>query len=162
MDFVEEQQVYYSGGAGGPPSVPGPWVAQWAEQESTWIYINEETGERSWEAPLAGGPGGYQQETFQQNTYVEETYQQDTYEQDTYRQDTYEQQNEGFAESAAAWTGEKVGEVEYDAHEVKEDVEDIPEDIAGWVGRKVGDVERFGDEVDGAYDVGRAEGRDGW
>ena len=43
------------------------------------------------------------------------------------------------------------------------DVEDAPENVAGWFGRKVGDVERFDDDVGGAYDQGRYEGRgDGW
>lgn len=56
----------------------------------------------------------------------------------------------------------QVGEAEYDVDRVKDDVEDFPENAAEWVGDKVGGVERFGDEVDYAYDEGRAEGRDGW
>lgn len=56
----------------------------------------------------------------------------------------------------------QVGEAEYDVDRVKDDVEDFPENAAEWVGDKVGSVERFGDEVDYAYDEGRAEGRDGW
>lgn len=41
-------------------------------------------------------------------------------------------------------------------------MEDFPENAAEWVGDKVGSVERFGDEVDYAYDEGKAEGRAGW
>jgi hypothetical protein len=43
-----------------------------------------------------------------------------------------------------------------------DDVEDFPENAAGWAGRKVGEVEQFGDNIDYAYDEGRAEGRDDW
>ena len=47
-----------------------------------------------------------------------------------------------------------------------DNVEDFPENAAGWAGEKVGSVEQFGDNIDDAYDDGRAEGRyddgDGW
>lgn len=42
------------------------------------------------------------------------------------------------------------------------DVENAPERVAGCVGNKVGDVERFDDNVEGAYDAGKWEGRSGW
>lgn len=80
-EVVEERTEYYSsgpGGAGGPPPVPRPWLARWAEQERTWFYVNEETGERSWEVPSSygGGSGGYggQQRgyEYEQTTYVQE------------------------------------------------------------------------------------------
>lgn len=43
-----------------------------------------------------------------------------------------------------------------------DDVEDFPENAAEWTGRRVGEVEQFGDNIDNAYDEGRAEGRDDW
>lgn len=56
----------------------------------------------------------------------------------------------------------QVGEAEYDVDRVENGIENFPENAAEWVGDKVGSVERFGNEVDYAYDEGRAEGRDGW
>lgn len=63
----------------------------------------------------------------------------------------------------------KVGEVEAIPDKIEnkwdnavDDVEAIPEDAAEWAGRKVGEVEQFGDNMDDAYDEGRAEGRDDW
>ncbi|KAH8702213.1 WW domain protein [Talaromyces proteolyticus] len=73
-----------------------------------------------------------------------------------------EERVEDFPENAAAWTGEKVGEAEYGVNRFEQGVENFPENAAEWVGDKVGGVERFGDEVDYAYDEGRAEGRAGW
>lgn len=35
-----------------PPSVQWPWVARWDDEARSWIFINEETGERSWERPV--------------------------------------------------------------------------------------------------------------
>lgn len=68
-EVIEQQQGFYGGGGpGGPPSVPRPWFAQWSEEDRTYIYINEETGERSFEVPYGGGGGGFQQQ--------EEVYQQ--------------------------------------------------------------------------------------
>lgn len=52
--------------------------------------------------------------------------------------------------------------MEYGYERAKYDVENAPEEAAEWVGEKVGEVERFGDEVEGAYDAGVEEGRDGW
>lgn len=44
------------------PQVPYPWVARWEDRDQRWFYVNEQTGERSWEMPGQGfgGPqGGY-------------------------------------------------------------------------------------------------------
>ena len=63
-EVVEERREYYSSGPGGPPpppSVPRPWIAEWDERERAYFYINQETGQRSWEVPYGGGggaPGG--------------------------------------------------------------------------------------------------------
>lgn len=35
-----------------PPYVHPPWVARWDGEAGRWIYLNEETGERSWEKPV--------------------------------------------------------------------------------------------------------------
>lgn len=56
----QQQQSSYGGqpqqnyGGGGQPQVPYPWVARWDDRENRYIYINEQTGERSWEVPQQG------------------------------------------------------------------------------------------------------------
>ena len=46
----------------GPPQPPYPWIAEWDQRDNRWIYINRETGQRSWEFPRQGGSsyGGQQ------------------------------------------------------------------------------------------------------
>ncbi|TKA77301.1 hypothetical protein B0A55_04340 [Friedmanniomyces simplex] len=94
---------------------------------------------------------------------------------DDYERDKYRVENdvEGFPDNAARWTGEKVQEVEDIPQDVEggfdrfgrrieggfEDVVDAPEEVAGWAGRREGGVERYDDNIDNAYDQGRAEGR---
>lgn len=65
----EERREYYPGDAApqsaGGPALPPPWVARWSDQDQRWYYVNEATGQRSWERPYGGGgpgpggPGGY-------------------------------------------------------------------------------------------------------
>lgn len=75
-EVVEQRQEYYSSGPGGPP-VPRPWIAQWDEREGRYFYINQETGERSWNLPYGGGApgGGYYGESqrgYEQSYYAQE------------------------------------------------------------------------------------------
>lgn len=58
-EYVEERRDYYEGPPQpeGPP-LPRPWISQWSEQDRRWYYLNEATGERSWERPYGGPPGG--------------------------------------------------------------------------------------------------------
>lgn len=245
-------QQYESGGYGQPPppppNPPRPWFAEWDQREGRYIFINQQTGQRSWDFPreeygnaggnsygsYGGGQGGnydsnqgygappqpqeqhpekkshgllygalgaaaglaggaflmhegseikddlegdkYRaEERFQGDEYrVEERFQGDEYRAEE-GFDRFGDRVENFPEDAAEWTGRKVGEVEDIPQDIEQgfdrfgeriedgvqDVEDIPEDVAGWAGDKVGDVERFGDEVGGAYEDGREEGRYG-
>lgn len=61
-------QSNYGGGSYGysqqqqqqqPPPVSYPWVVEWLPQENRWLFINQQTGERTTNYP--GGPqqGGY-------------------------------------------------------------------------------------------------------
>jgi hypothetical protein len=43
------------------PQVPYPWVARWDDRENRYIYINEQTGERSFSPPGQGYGGGNEQ-----------------------------------------------------------------------------------------------------
>lgn len=37
---------------GEPPFVQPPWQAHWDGEAGRWIFVNEATGERSWERPV--------------------------------------------------------------------------------------------------------------
>ena len=113
----QQQQSSYSGQpqqnyGGGQPQVPYPWVARWEDREQRYIYINEQTGERSWTPPGQGyggeqrGDHGYQQN---QNQYSQGGYGQ---QQGQYGGGYGQQQNQYASEerqekkghgSAAAW-----------------------------------------------------------
>ena len=55
-----QQQNY--GGQQQQPQVPYPWVARWEDREQRYIYINEQTGERSFTPPGQNqGYGGGEQ-----------------------------------------------------------------------------------------------------
>lgn len=51
-------QTGYGGPQQGPPQPPYPWIARWDDRENRYIFINEQTGERSWNFPQQGGYGG--------------------------------------------------------------------------------------------------------
>lgn len=43
----------------GPPQVPPPWIAEWDGRESRYIYLNHETGQRTFEPPQQQYGRGY-------------------------------------------------------------------------------------------------------
>lgn len=47
----------YNSGPAPPQDLPYPWVPRWDDRDQRWFYVNEQTGERSWERPY-GGSGG--------------------------------------------------------------------------------------------------------
>lgn len=64
----EQPSESYGGGGGdsgyssGPPppgNLPYPWVARYDPNSGREYYVNEQTGETSWEHPGSGGGGGY-------------------------------------------------------------------------------------------------------
>lgn len=42
-----------------PPQVPHPWVARWDDRERRYLFVNEQSGERSWEMPGHASTGDY-------------------------------------------------------------------------------------------------------
>lgn len=45
----------------GPPQVPYPWVAEWDARDNRWLFVNRETGQRTFDHPqqsYGGGGGG--------------------------------------------------------------------------------------------------------
>lgn len=37
------------------PNPPEPWIAEWDQQASTWVFVNRQTGQRTHEFPRGGG-----------------------------------------------------------------------------------------------------------
>lgn len=62
----QQPQESYGGSSGGygqqPPYVQPPWVARWDGEAGRWIFINEQTGARTFEHPGSSyqGSGYYQ------------------------------------------------------------------------------------------------------
>jgi hypothetical protein len=57
---------YNSGPGPAPQDLPYPWVARWDERDQRWFYVNEQTGERSFERPDGGSGGGYGERSYGQ------------------------------------------------------------------------------------------------
>jgi hypothetical protein len=54
------QQQYSAGGSQqGPPPVSPPWFAEWDSRDNCWLFVNQQTGERTHTHP---GPGYGQQQ----------------------------------------------------------------------------------------------------
>lgn len=65
-----------------PPQVPAPWVAEWDQRNSRYIFMNRETGERTFEQPQERyGGGGYQQQGYGRGGYGQEEQRGEYYEQ---------------------------------------------------------------------------------
>lgn len=66
QNYGQQNYGQQSYGQQQPPQVPYPWVARWDDRENRYIFINEQTGERSWTPPgqgQGGYGGGYQQQS---------------------------------------------------------------------------------------------------
>ena len=67
QQYPPQQGSPYGGqpqyGSQGPPQVPPPWIAEWDGPANRWIFINRETGQRTFEHPYSqqggSGYGGY-------------------------------------------------------------------------------------------------------
>lgn len=142
----------YDGGPPPPPQVSYPWRAQWDDRERRYLYIHQDTGERSWELPNRG----YGEQTYEQQstTYVEED-----------RGERRGGGGHGLAYGAlgagaglagGAYLMHESGEArqdwEQDKYRMEENVENFPDDAARWTGRKVGEVEDIPQDVEQGFD----------
>ncbi|KZT23595.1 hypothetical protein NEOLEDRAFT_1136398 [Neolentinus lepideus HHB14362 ss-1] len=167
-----QQPYQQSGGnysnAGGPPQVPRPWVARWDEPARRWIYINEATGERTFEYP---GRGEYYQSGPPPQQYYDGGREQYGAGERYYEQPARSSGGGrhsglmyGAVGAAAGLAGGAL--LDHEAHKVENDwdrdkyrvendVENFPDDAARWTGRGVGDVEDIPQDVE--YDYDRAK-----
>ncbi|RLL94224.1 hypothetical protein CFD26_103186 [Aspergillus turcosus] len=160
-----EQQPSYGGQSYGQPAppqdLPYPWVARWDERDQRWLYVNEQTGERSSERPYGGAPAygerSYGQPQPQSSYGYEGGYEQ----QEPQQQHKDHSMMYGAAGAAAGLVGgallmhegEKIhDDWDEDKERIEENVEDFPEDAARWTGEKVGEVEAIPDEIENKWD----------
>ncbi|GIK00643.1 hypothetical protein Aspvir_004670 [Aspergillus viridinutans] len=139
----------YNSGPAPPRDLPYPWVARWDDRDQRWFYVNEQTGERSWERPYGqrqpsyGYEGGYGQPQGQRP----------------------EQKDHSMMYGAAAGAaglvggallmheGEKIHDKwDEDKERIEQNVEDFPEDAARWTGEKVGEVEQIPENIEQDWD----------
>ncbi|GFF40542.1 hypothetical protein IFM58399_05960 [Aspergillus lentulus] len=152
----------YNSGPAPPQDLPYPWVARWDDRDQRWFYVNEQTGERSWERPY-GGSGG--------PSYGERSYgqPQTSYGYEGAYGQSQEQRPEhkdhsmmyGAAAGAAGLVGgailmhegEKIHEDwDEDKERIEQNAEDFPEDAARWTGEKVGEVEAIPENIEQRWD----------
>jgi hypothetical protein len=55
----KRQQNHSSGSSQGPPPVSPPWYAEWDARDNRWLFVNQQSGERTFTYP---GPGYGQQQ----------------------------------------------------------------------------------------------------
>jgi hypothetical protein len=55
----QQGQQQSSGGSQGPPPVSPPWYAEWDGRDNRWVFVNQQSGERTFTYP---GPGFAQQQ----------------------------------------------------------------------------------------------------
>ncbi|RMZ80852.1 hypothetical protein DV737_g2815, partial [Chaetothyriales sp. CBS 132003] len=168
-EYTEGQQsanIQQTGTYGGysnsnePPRVSYPWEVEWDDSRNTWIFINRETNQRTYEYPSqaygGGGLGAFENGGASGLAGYEGERIRNDYDQDKYRveNDVY-----NAPENAARWTGEKVQEAEdlpqdldqWGRRKVQE-AEDLPEDAANWTGRKIQQVEDIPQDIEGGLE----------
>ncbi|KAH9876603.1 hypothetical protein J1614_003734 [Plenodomus biglobosus] len=164
-----------------PPPVSLPWIAEWDGRDSRWLFVNQQTGERTFTYP---GPGYAQQQGnygSPQNGYGNNSSgysNQGAYGQQSYnptdsghQQDQKENGGNGWKYAAAGVAGVAGGallmhegenikdDLERDEYRVENrvdefgnDISNLPETAANWTGEQVGRAENFGDRVDQRFD----------
>ncbi|KAL1849816.1 hypothetical protein Plec18170_007337 [Paecilomyces lecythidis] len=176
-------QASYGGeGSYGPPPPPQvypPWVARWDERESRYFFVNEQTGERTWQQPAQGGyggggyGGGYGGQSYGGGEYRQQSYGGE------YRGESYQEERPkkdhsmaygaaGLAAGAVGGAllmheGEKIhDDWDEDKDRIENNVADFPEDAARWTGEKVGEVEQVPDDIEDGYDRAKYRVEDGF
>jgi len=177
-EFTHSGQSGQGQQAGGPsqapPPVSPPWYAEWDARDNRWLFVNQQTGERTFTYP---GPGYAQQQgnygAPPQGQYGQGGYNnQGAYNQGSYNPTQQQQQPEkksggnGWKYAAAGVAGVAGGALlMHEGHEMHEDFErdkyrmedrvdefgndvsNFPENAAGWTGEQVGRVENKWDNA---------------
>ncbi|ODM19966.1 hypothetical protein SI65_04952 [Aspergillus cristatus] len=173
----------YSSGPPPPQDLPYPWVARYDPNSGRQYYVNEQTGETSWEHPGSRGGGGYGGEYgggygggsggygggsggYGGGGYGEGS---------GYAPQEHEKKDHsmlygvggaalGLAGGALAMhEGEKIHDGwEEKKDSIEEGVHDFPENAAHWTGEKVGEAEQIPDNIEEGFDRFGNKVEDGW
>ncbi|KAH7397448.1 hypothetical protein BKA66DRAFT_438006 [Pyrenochaeta sp. MPI-SDFR-AT-0127] len=157
-----QQQHGSSQGGNNPPPVSPPWFAEWDARDNRWLFVNQQTGERTFTYPGPGygqQQGGYggNQGGYNQNAYNPS--------QGNYQQEEHKKEGgNGWKYAAAGAAGLAGGALlmhegeemkegwDRDKYRLENDVSNFPENAAGWTGEQVGRAEGFGDRVENRWD----------
>ncbi|EGP86443.1 uncharacterized protein MYCGRDRAFT_27969, partial [Zymoseptoria tritici IPO323] len=163
----------YSGGGGGnggynqpppPPNVPRPWIAEWDARDQRYIFINQETGQRSWDFPrdeYRGGGGG---QNYGSNSGYPPPQQQTQYQEAPHEEKKSHGLLYGALGAAAGLAGgaflmhegsEAKQDLESDAYRAEDRISNFDnreEQPAEWTGRKVQEVEDIPQDVEQGFD----------
>ncbi|KAK7888573.1 hypothetical protein LTR67_008919 [Exophiala xenobiotica] len=145
------------------PRVPEPWVTEWDARDNRWIFVNRQTGDRSFEYPQQSYNSGYGGNNVQeydgqnQRGYYEQEPQKESH---TGRNVALGVVGGALGGALLMHEGEKVEDkwdedkyrLENDARQGIDNVEDFPEDAARWTGRGVQDVEDIPQDIENKYD----------
>ncbi|KAL3459815.1 hypothetical protein BJX64DRAFT_196376 [Aspergillus heterothallicus] len=166
----------YQSGPPQPPQVPYPWVARWDDRDQRWFFLNEQTGQTSWEVPSSGGyqegytNGGAPQQGYYdggRGDYPASGYGGGADLGGYYEQPVQQEKKDHTMLYAGAGVAAGVvggallmheGEEIHDEFEEKKDdfeqgVENFPEDTARWTGEAVGEVEQIPDRIEDGFDA---------
>ncbi|EMC95882.1 hypothetical protein BAUCODRAFT_34647 [Baudoinia panamericana UAMH 10762] len=141
--ITETTTTYYTNDRPPPPQCPYPWRPHWDDRERRYIFINEQTGERTWDFPDRRG-------------YVGETT--TTYPEGRRGESQRHGGGHGMMYGAMAGVAGLAGGA-FLAHEfhdnkdrIEDGVEDFPENAARWTGERVQEVEDIPENVEAGFD----------
>lgn len=170
----DTRQQQFMSGPPPPPQLPYPWQAFWEAGEGRYLYVNEHTGQRTFDAPSAGyggfnaapppppadaavygdrsdvsgPPPGKEKESGSGGHGL-----------------MYGALGAAAGLAGGAFLAHEAGEWfdTSEGREMERDIEDFPENTAEWTGEKVGEAEdipedvehgfdRFGDDVESGFE----------
>ncbi|GAB1733002.1 hypothetical protein NU195Hw_g8379t1 [Hortaea werneckii] len=146
-----------------PPQLPYPWQAFWEAREGKYLYVNEQTGQRTFDAP-SGGYGGYNAapppppptDGAVYGDRADATVPSGTEKEDSSGSHGLMYGALGAAAGLAggAFLAHEAGEWfdESDERNMEREIEEFPEDTAEWTGEKVGEAEDIPEDVEQGFD----------
>ncbi|RMY73001.1 hypothetical protein D0863_04161 [Hortaea werneckii] len=142
--------------------LPYPWQAFWEAGEGRYLYVNKQTGQRTFDAPSAGY-GGYN--TAPPPPSADRAIYDDRADATVPSGKEKDGSSGSPGLAGGAFLAHEAGEWfdESDERDMEREIEEIPEDTAEWTGEKVGEAEdipkdveqgfdRFGNEVESGFE----------
>ncbi|KAI7199378.1 hypothetical protein KC316_g3308, partial [Hortaea werneckii] len=158
----DAHQQQFMSGPPPPPQLPYPWQAFWEAGEGKYLYVNEQTGQRTFDAPSPGyggynaapppppadgsihgdrsdvsGPPGKEKESGSGGHGL-----------------MYGALGAAAGLAGGAFLAHEAGEWfdKSGERDMERDIEDFPEDTAEWTGEKVGEAEDVPEDIEQGFD----------